>query len=169
MSRKRKLVLIVLPSIVALGVIGGVASLQIFERVPSACGVCHAVKPYVESYQVSGNVDKAHADAEETVVCSDCHKSSISDKINELVVQINGDYPDPLEEVMNIPNMKDICLSCHPTEEIEYATRLYALDPHYSDHFGQMDCSLCHKVHLDRPRSNYCRDTCHEEEALEDA
>jgi hypothetical protein len=159
-SRKWKLVIIIVPVAVILGVGGLFGTVQYFKN-PQSCVTCHILEPYLGSYQNADFLDYAHAQAEEAVACKDCHTETLFEVAGELVTYVMGNYEYPFPERRFSGEM---CLSCHPNEEIIEATADLPENPHDS-HFPGTECRICHKVH--RKSENYCASAgCHTVEFL---
>lgn len=158
-SRKWKLVIIIVPVAAAVIGVGGLFGTVQYFKQPQSCVTCHILEPYLGSYQNPDFLDYAHAQAEEAVVCKDCHTETLIEVAMELVIYVLGDYEYPFLERRYSGEM---CLSCHPNEEIIEATADLPENPHDS-HFPGAECRICHKVH--RKSENYCN-TCHTVEFL---
>ena len=157
-SKKWKLVIIIVPVAVAIiGVGGAYGALAYFEANPSACGTCHVIQPYVDSYYESDFLDNAHAQAEDPVNCKRCHKYTIPEIVAELVTFIIGDYELPLR-ARKFPQ-ENCFVGCHGSyEEIILLTKTEQEFNRHESHFGQVDCWVCHKMH--RAQEDYCT-KCH--------
>lgn len=156
MSKKWKRVFIVLAVMVILGMGGSVAALQYFKQ-PQSCATCHLMESHVESYLEPDLLAYAHAQAEEVVVCLDCHKYTIFEKVGEIVTFVRGQYSDPLEEI-EYPT-DNLCVACHLIQELGRAIEAMEIESHDSLHYDARLCSRCHKMH--REQVKYCID-CHE-------
>ena len=175
LSRKRRLVIITVSAIVALGV-GGAAgaahTLTYLAENPSACGRCHLMQPYVDSYYESNFIDSVHARAERDVKCKNCHQVTLLQQTKQLISFVTGSYETPLKQ--NVQAQK-FCSGCHPAKEITAALRSrpnfadnHLLSYHLTVEAGKIgcrdpraelvQCQDCHKVH--RTGVNYCA-TCH--------
>jgi len=175
LSKKWKLVIIIVPVMVALGVggaAGAAGTLEYFAENPSACGKCHIMQPYVNSYYESSFIDSAHARAEQDVKCKDCHYVTLVQQTKELIAFVTGNYETPLKHNVRA---QEFCAGCHPAKEITDAIGNrpnFAENPLLSYHLtveagkaGCRDpraefvqCQDCHKVH--RSGVNYCA-SCH--------
>ncbi|MBN1317679.1 MAG: cytochrome c3 family protein [Anaerolineales bacterium] len=120
---------------------------------PGFCNGCHIIRPYVTSYQSSDNLDNVHQQA--NVVCKDCHHVSPVEALREVGVYIAGDYREPLPET---EMAQESCLECHRSYSslIERTSHLEP-NPHDS-HFGELECSMCHKSHSES--ALFCQE-CH--------
>jgi nitrate/TMAO reductase-like tetraheme cytochrome c subunit len=153
MSRK-KIIVIVLLTVVVLGGVGAVAFWEYHER-PEFCATCHIMQPYLDSWQESDY--GAYAHAVHDVACLDCHEPTLEEQVNELVVYMQGDYEIPLEE---LEYLTEDCLGCHEHGSYEEVIQLTAdleLNPHDS-HLGEVACEVCHSMH--KVSEDYCAD-CH--------
>lgn len=172
LSKKWRLVIIILPVIGVLGVGGVTGTLGYLAENPSACGKCHLMQPYVNSYYESSFIDSVHTRAERDVKCNNCHYVTLVQKTKELIAFVTGNYETPLKH--NVQTQK-FCMGCHPVNEITDAIRNrpnFAENPLLSYHLtveagkaGCRDpraelvqCQDCHRVH--RAGVNYCA-TCH--------
>jgi hypothetical protein len=159
MSRKRKIVLIVVAAIVVVGGVGGVAFWEYHER-PEFCATCHIMEPYLESWEESEY--GAYAHATEGVTCLECHPPTIEQQVHELVVYMQGDYENPLPE---IEVSEEFCYDCHvdnehtSLEEVVQLTADREVNPHESHLIGEMDCDTCHNMH--KVSEDYCAE-CHD-------
>lgn len=139
---------------------------------PAACGRCHLMQPYVDSYYKSNFIDSVHAKAVMDVKCKNCHQVTLLQQTKQLVSFVTGSYEIPLKQ--NVQAQK-FCSDCHPAKEITAAVRSrpdFAENPLFSYHLtaeegkiGCRDlraelvrCQDCHRVH--RAGVNYCA-TCH--------
>lgn len=172
-SKKWKLVIIIVPVAVAMIGVGGVyGSLAYFEANPSACGVCHFIQPYVDSYYESDFLDNAHAKAEDQVKCKDCHVTTLTQIALEGINFVLGNYELPLE---TRKYSQEFCFACHGNyEEIIELTKdlvepVLIFDVNegklktvefnrHASHYGEVECSVCHKIH--REQEDYCA-RCH--------
>lgn len=152
-SKKWKLVIIIVPVVALIGVGGTYGSLAYFAANPSACATCHLLQPYVDSWQESEFLDNAHAEAEDSVNCKACHKSTIPELIGELTAFILEDYELPLR-ARKFPQ-ENCFLGCHGSyEKIIELTKTEQEFNRHDSHFGQIDCWVCHKMH--REQEDYC-------------
>ena len=163
MSRRLKLSIAVPLALVVLATVGAVALWE-YHELPQFCGTCHIMQPYLESW--NGSELSAYRHAQEGVTCLQCHEPTLQQQVDELLVYVQGDFQVPLEERQY---ETEFCFGCHlPNEHTNYeqiilATAELELNPHDS-HLGEMECSICHKVH--KPSEDYCAD-CHEAVATE--
>jgi hypothetical protein len=173
-SRKWRLVIISLSAIVVLGVGGVYGSLAYFEANPSACGACHLMDSYVESYYESDFLDNAHAQAEDPVKCKDCHVVTLDQIVKEGRAFVTGDYELPLETRFFYE--QEFCLKCHSFEDVQKTTkddwqdRGLQFDPHDSPHLtaesgvwegGYVECQWCHRGHDESQGILSCTTVCH--------
>lgn len=175
MSKKWRLVIIIIPAMVVLGV-GGMAGAAgaagYSSENPSACGKCHLMQSYVNSYYESNFIDSVHARAERGVKCKNCHSVTLVQQTKQIIAFITKSYETPLKQ--NVQAQK-FCTGCHPAKEITAAVRNrpnFAENPLSSYHLtveggkiGCRDpraelvrCQDCHQAH--RAGVNYCA-TCH--------
>ena len=171
LSKRWKIALIVLPAVAVLGVVGGaVAAREYLADNPAACGNCHAMQPYVESYFNSNFMVSVHAASEPVVKCEDCHQQSILQQAGELISQIRGNYTVSAKNV----NTQASCMSCHQADLIIETIKTrpeFVADPTLSYHLNATNskacrdpraelvkCQDCHKSH--QSGVNYCG-TCH--------
>jgi hypothetical protein len=163
-SRKWRLAIIIVAAGVILGVGGVYGSLAYFAANPSACGTCHLIDPYVESYYESDFLDNAHAEAEDQVKCKECHDVALIQIAAELVTFVTGNYELPLEQ-REYP--QEFCTTCHPVEDVLEATTKanrpeFERNPHWN-HIelveGIVECQECHRAH--RGGLNFCYENCH--------
>lgn len=162
--------IIIVPVAVAVIGVGGVyGSLAYFEANPSACGMCHLIEPYVESYYESDFLDNAHYRVEEGAVkCKDCHHATLIQLGSELISFLSDNYELPL---VQRKYEQEFCFSCHGNyEEIIELTkglakevmiydvnegRLRAVEfNRHASHYGEVECWVCHKTH--REQEDYC-------------
>ncbi|MGQ9665821.1 MAG: cytochrome c3 family protein [Anaerolineae bacterium] len=121
---------------------------------PSFCGICHIIRPYVESYRSSQHTDNIHYQA--NVGCKECHETSPIGALQEVVAYVTRNYDNPLRE-RKVES--DMCLKCHRSyQSLAARTAHLSRNPHDS-HWPNLRCTLCHKVH--RPSQNYCAQ-CHD-------
>lgn len=111
--RKKKALL----SLGALAVVVCLAAggMLVWHEQPSFCSsLCHPVmSPYVESWETGSSL--AHAHAEESTVCLDCHDATIEEQFHELQVFLAGSYRTPLA----LRSFGDeLCENCHERDEI---------------------------------------------------
>jgi hypothetical protein len=142
--------------IVLIAVAAGGATVY---RMPSACGVCHTpMAGYVEGYH-GGDASlmiTAHAQAEDTLVCLDCHESELRGDTVRGVRWVTGDYEFPLPKAPM--GTRAFCLEsgCHDEREIleeteslesaKFAGGTADYNPHDPRH-GRQECSRCHTMH----------------------
>ena len=141
-------------TVVVLAVLG-VAGWNYHEQ-PQFCATCHAMQPYLESW--NGSELLAHTHAAEDIACLDCHEPTIQQQVEEFVANVTGHYSEPLRE-RKFP--KEGCLACHEHgsyAELVTVTQDWERNPHNS-HWGEMECYLCHNMH--RPSVMYCAQ-CHD-------
>ena len=173
LSKKRRLIIIAIPILVILGITGGTSfTLKHLAENPSACGKCHIMQPYVNSYYESNFTGSVHAKAEPSVKCKDCHYVTLVQQTKELIAFVTGSYETPLKLSVQVQNR---CISCHTIKETIGVIRSkpeFVEDPRLSYHLtvenGKSGCSDpqaelvkcqdCHRVHS--AGKNYCA-TCH--------
>ena len=174
LSKKKRLIIIIVPIVVILGIAGGVSlTLKYFGENPSACGNCHIMQPYVKSYYDSIFIDSVHAKAEPKVMCKDCHSVTLVRQTKELIDFVTGNYETPLKQRVQEQNL---CANCHTQKGIIalVSSKLeFTENPRLSYHLTVGDnkvrcyydpraemviCQTCHRVH--RAGTNYCA-TCH--------
>ncbi|MGB9791807.1 MAG: cytochrome c3 family protein [Thermacetogeniaceae bacterium] len=153
-ERRKKAVLIAAGVIVLVALIGAVAMNQMSKN-SAFCGSCHIIKPYYESWKSGELLANKHAAA--GVKCLDCHHKSYLEKAQEGLRYVTGSYSKPLKE---ITFTREQCLKCHGKDfsKVVAATSYKESNPHDS-HLGEMDCTLCHKMH--KKSKVYCAQ-CHE-------
>jgi len=166
-------------------VIAAVALWNYHEQ-PQFCATCHLMEPYLESWLSPPLL--AHAHAEESVACLDCHEPTIKQQVQELIVTVRQDYENPLKE-RDFPKAE--CFKCHEHgsyAQIAELTADYTVngeqvnphaheidaqapepeaytggpedpDPHNTEK-GELECDECHKVHRESPGLSVCYD-CH--------
>jgi hypothetical protein len=173
LSKIWRLVICIAPPIFVLGAVGGAnLALGHFAENPSACGTCHLMQSYVDSYYKSNFLDRAHGQSHPAVKCKDCHSMTLIQQSKQLIVFVTGSYKLPLKQTIQ---GQELCIGCHPDYKILGALRKkpkFVEDPSLSFHlrveFGrpgcrdpQADlpqCQDCHRAH--GARVNYCT-TCH--------
>jgi len=159
-SRRSKLLISAAAVLVLGGMIGSVALIQISKN-PSFCSSCHIIEPYYESWKEGNLLASKHQAAD--VNCLDCHHKSYIEKAEEGLRYITGSYSNPLQE---INFTRDQCLECHGDDfEKAVAATDFAMSNPHDSHLGEIDCSLCHKMH--RQSEVYCSQ-CHEFDWYED-
>jgi hypothetical protein len=178
---KGKIILLVVVIVVVLIFGGGGVAYGTQHSNPSFCNfICHTpMDPYVESYHNNVSVNAAEADitgpegallnvtvhknAEDSVVCVDCHNDGIDAQIAEGMAWVSGDYTVPLEgfKLVSTDKPKDgevsgvtFCLreGCHTSttlEELKANTTDVTANgqPVHDGHHGYVNCSLCHQTH----------------------
>jgi len=151
---RAKALLIVITALIVLGLAGVLALLHI-SKSPAFCSSCHIIKPYYESWK-SGNL-LASKHAAQGVECLDCHQKTYLEKAKEGLNYITGNYTNPLKPI-TFPWAQ--CQECHKKDfdRVKVATNFEQSNPHDS-HLGEIDCTLCHKMH--RQSEVYCAQ-CHE-------
>jgi hypothetical protein len=111
LSKKWRLIIGIIPVIVILAIAIGVSiTLNYFAENPSACGNCHIMQTYVNSYYDSNLMDSVHAKAEPEVKCKDCHQVTLVQQTKELIDFVTGNYETPLKQNVQIQNR---CINCH--------------------------------------------------------
>jgi hypothetical protein len=174
-ARRRRAVIAGVIAAVALILIpGGVIAGVRYHENPRFCALCHVMEPYLESWNGSDALAKAHADAE--IACLDCHESTIEQQINELITYVRGDFKEPLRDRRLL---KETCFECHEHDTYQALierTADYMIDgekrnPH-SPHVGierlegkQYECYYCHMMHEESPGITGCYG-CHHEGGL---
>jgi hypothetical protein len=115
------------------------------------CSQCH------KDWKGADLLAQAHAEAE--VTCLDCHDPTLQQQLQEGIQVATQDFQAAFAE-REFP--KESCLSCHEHgsyEEIAQRTEELERNPHNS-HYGQMECSTCHKVHeASEEVCAYCHDS----------
>lgn len=144
--------------VLVAGVLIAVAAMFVLNQSdtnPGFCAICHIMRPYVESYRSSNDLDNVHAQA--NVQCKECHSDyDIPDEIASGWNFVIGNYEDPLAK-RRFEN--DICLQCHISEEyVANQTDFLFRNPHRS-HFEDLPCRTCHVSHGDQ--IDYCS-MCHD-------
>ena len=169
-SKKMKIAVIVVVAVIALLVFGGVAlATTYFADNPAACGKCHVMQNWVDSYSGSQLLDNTHASSN-AAKCTDCHQQSVMQKASELLSFIKGGYTVSAKDV----NTQSACLNCHQPDKITEAVSVlpeFVSDPKASYHINWenakacrdpraelVKCQDCHKTH--ESGVNYCA-TCH--------
>ncbi len=139
---------------------------------PSACGKCHVMQPYVNSYYSSDFLDSLHSKTQRPVKCDDCHKESLIQQSKEVLAFVTGKYQTPITQR---PDTQSACVACHPVSQIADPIRndpKFVEDSKLSYHLTQekgrvgcydprvsiMRCEDCHRAH--EPAVNYCIE-CH--------
>ncbi|EGO64981.1 cytochrome c3 [Acetonema longum] len=137
-----------------LGITIVAAGLKAGEN-PRFCANCHIIEPYYQSWKEGPLLAARHS--AENVNCTDCHQATIVEKMHEGFAYVTGQYEDPLKERSAT---REDCLKCHQDDwqQTVTATQYDHRNPHDS-HLGEIDCSLCHKMH--RTSEVYCAQ-CHE-------
>lgn len=179
-AKKTKKLPIVLGVVAAVVIVAGVGFF-IWHQQPSFCAtMCHdTMGTYLETYENSDYL--VHAHAESGLVCLDCHEPTLSEQLEELQIQMSGDYRTPLAK----RDMGDeFCLTdgCHTRDEIIAAGDSYVTpkgdavnphkmtivetaesreNPHNSPDGEPLACSTCHTAHRQSKEINYCFDSCH--------
>ena len=116
---------------------------------PKFCGICHNIRPYVDSYYTSQHTDNVHYQA--GVGCKDCHVVAPQDTLGEIVSYVTGSYQTPLPEA-EMPMSE--CFRCHRDYDVRIEkTSHLERNPHFG-HWPNMECTLCHKFH--QPSVDYC-------------
>lgn len=157
-AMKRKTLIIVVGAAIVVLMIAGVGLWE-YHKQPQFCGICHIMKPYLESWHESDF--GAHAHAQAGITCLECHESNIGQQVQELTKYITGNYQNPLKE--RKLGTKEWCLRCHGSyEELAKLTGDRTRNPHDS-HYGKMECRICHRMH--RESVDYCAQ-CHEPVAI---
>lgn len=186
MKKRRTVTLLALAAPVLL-VVAGVAGWKYHEQPRFCSDMCHIMGPYFESWQASNYEANVHAAA--GVTCLDCHKPTLQEQVNELIVHVKGDFQNPLRQ-LEVPN--EFCFDCHIANEhmtreaIIERTQDYSIygeevnphavildptkpiDPHNNPHDepgvseDQLECFRCHRMHRTSPGSTYCN-RCHHE------
>lgn len=178
-SRKKLIVL----TVVAVLIVGLVAGAWALHSRPSFCGtVCHSTMgSYLAGYNESDYLVRDHANAK--VVCLDCHEAKIASQLQELKVQVSGDYRLPLKKM---ETTDEFCLTdgCHSRDDIakaEYvakdgtAVNMHAktvdtgsgssmVDPHGGGG-DSAPCATCHTMHRTSKDMAYCF-SCHHTETF---
>jgi len=171
MSTKLKIILAVV-LIVAVLVIGGGTVLAggFFADSPEACGKCHLMQPWVESYLQSDFLDNVHAAPIQVAKCENCHRQSLFQKANEVFSYARGQRTVSGKNV----NTQAACSTCHQPARIVEAVQSrpeFISNPELSYHLNAENakacrdpraelvrCQDCHKSH--QAGVNYCA-TCH--------
>jgi hypothetical protein len=127
----------------------------------NSCYQCHHDALFLQCSQChkdwNGADLLAQAHAEVDVTCLDCHDPTLQQQLEEGIQVATQDFQAAFAE-QEFP--KESCLSCHEHgsyAEIAQRTEELELNPHDS-HYGQMECSICHKVH--GTSEDYCA-PCH--------
>lgn len=175
LSKKWKLVILALPAMAILGVGGTtIAAGTLYSAGnPFACGKCHIMQPYVDSYYKSSFIDSIHASSERDVKCNNCHRTTLVQQTKQLIAFVIRSYETPLKQDVQAQNF---CTDCHLVEEVTGAVRSkpefaensllsYHLTVEARKNEGCEDpraelvrCQDCHRAH--RAGVNYCA-TCH--------
>lgn len=171
LSKKTKIVLLIVVLAAALALLGGAeAASKYMADNPEACGKCHLMQPYVQSYFGSEHLDNVHAGNKPATKCERCHKQNLLQKGGELISFLSGTKSVTGKGVATQP----ACLSCHDTASIIESVQEqpdFAAAPQNSYHLNSdnakacrdmraelVQCQDCHKSH-DAP-VDYCS-TCH--------
>ncbi len=171
LSKRWKVALIVIPVVAVLAVVGGgVFASQYLADNPAACGKCHLMQPYVQSYFSSNFLDSVHGSGKPAARCEDCHRQTIFQQTGELISFIKGDNMVSGKDV----NTQESCLSCHNVATIVNSVKNrpeFVANPKLSYHLNAenakacrdpraelVECQDCHKAH--EAPVNYCS-TCH--------
>lgn len=172
LSKKWKIILIIVPAAAGLVIAGGAAATSKYMGSdPAACGKCHVMRTYVQSYFSSTHLDNVHAGNKPAIKCEDCHRQTILQKSSELVSFLTGTDSVSGRNVVTNP----ACLGCHRITSINEGVQNkpgFAADPEGSYHLNAdiakacrdpraelVQCQDCHKVH--KAPENYCS-TCHD-------
>lgn len=153
-SSRAKMLVLLAVVIVAMG-LGAAFALLHVSKDPAFCSSCHIIKPYYESWK-SGNL-LASKHAAKGVECLDCHQKTYLEKAQEGLHYVTGSYSNPLKPI-TFPWSR--CQDCHRKDfdKVKAATNFEQSNPH-DNHLGEIDCTLCHKMH--RQSEVYCAQ-CHE-------
>lgn len=171
LSKKWKIALIVLLLTAVLAIVGGgVAAREYLADNPAACGSCHAMQPYVQSYLSSNFLDSVHSTSKQGVKCDDCHRQSVLQQAGELISFVKGNYTVSAKDV----DTQASCMSCHQVNLIVESVKEqpeFMANPKLSYHLNATNskacrdpraelvkCQDCHKSH--QAGVNYCA-TCH--------
>lgn len=153
LTRKKKLMLGLVSALAVVGLGANIVLVKTSHN-PSFCATCHIIRPYYQSWSEGELLASKHRQA--GVTCQDCHKSSYVDKVKEGTKYITGQYSTPL------PGLKvsqQECLRCHGSyEKVAALTAKMEPNPHENPHFGNLECSSCHKMH--KESKVYCAQ-CH--------
>ncbi len=173
LSKNWRLVTFIVPPIFVLGVVGGVnLALGHFAENPSACGTCHLMQPYVDSYYESNFLDRAHGQSHPAVKCKDCHSMTLIQQTKQVIAFVTANYKLPLKQTIQLQKS---CTDCHPDNKTLDTVRKRpkfvenpSLSYHLTVEFGRPgcrdpqaelpQCQDCHRAHS--VRVNYCA-TCH--------
>jgi cytochrome c nitrite reductase small subunit len=139
-------------------VVGGIAFWNYHDQPQFCSQACHILEPYVASL---GDPDSlAYAHAQEDILCTDCHRTTIPGTTSELVAYVTGDYKTPMRE-RKVP--MEECFECHEN----YEKMIPLTDPEilgsernpHDGHWVELECYICHNMH--RESVDYCSG-CHD-------
>lgn len=139
--KKRRIGLALVIASVALITVLGIGAWN-FHQQPVFCSTfCHLMESYVAPWtgeiapEQDGSPLMAKTHADEGVTCLDCHEPTLKQQIDELQMQLSGEYRDP-------PRMRkygqEECLKCHEhatREELIERTKDYQIEYHAEDRY----------------------------------
>ena len=114
---------------------------------PNLCGLCHIMRPHVESYLTSNYLDNIHQQA--GVECKDCHDYPIPAEIASAVRYVTGSYVVTEEGVLPKRTLdEEMCTRCHISlEHVAQSTDFLWRNPHNAPTMGEYACLDCHVSH----------------------
>jgi len=117
------------------------------------CADCHTKE--VKSMADNNKLAYKHAAAGN--VCSDCHNAKDLQKSHGNIATAS---PVPVQKYSST-----ICFKCHGSyaDIIKLTKGKTRLNPHDS-HYGEVDCFICHKVHIAKSPDGFCV-SCHSKDS----
>lgn len=114
---------------------------------PDLCGLCHIMRPNIESYLTGPNLDHVHAQA--NVQCKDCHDYPIPAEIEGAIKYVAGSYYVTEEGVLpKLTFADEMCTQCHISKEhVAASTDFLYRNPHDAPGMGEYTCNNCHISH----------------------
>lgn len=148
---------IVIIALVAVG-LGSMAVIHQSDTNPNLCNTCHIMRPNVDSYLNSDNMDAVHRKA--GVQCKECHDYPVSAEIASGVNYLVGNYEVSTEgKILKREYSDEMCLQCHVSQEYVADSTDYLFRNPHNSHWGFIKCSSCHISHGEQV--NYCS-SCHD-------
>lgn len=163
--RRKKRGLIVAASVIGVLAVAGIGLWEWHEQ-PSFCStLCHSTMAhYYGTYEGEGYLVAAHAEA--GITCLECHEPTVESQIEELKVQVSGDFSTPLKsrEVKNDFCGGDDCHGEATMAQMAEVTGDLEYNPHDNHVVLGARCSGCHNMHA--PQEMTCTQ-CHDREDLD--
>jgi cytochrome c nitrite reductase small subunit len=143
--------------LVIAGGAAGAYMIHLSNTSPEFCATCHVMKPNVDSYLNSNNLDNIHDQA--NVECKECHDYPVTAEISSGIKFLVGNYTVGKDgKLLPVTYSNEICLKCHISyEHIAQETAYIDKNPHKS-HQGELPCKTCHVSHGEQ--IDYCS-SCH--------